>query len=164
PKTPRDYNQNATLIFHNNRSQYHYRKPTTLVDDQSAVICFPNNYHAPNDEEGVARVTFMANYNLWSKLEREQYLEQKEIVFNQAKSLVTKYFGTEPTINYQDTFSPTTVVRYTSHHSGAVYGSPNKTRDGRTDINGLVITGTDQGRSEERRVGKECRPRWEAEQ
>lgn len=145
PKTPRDYNQNATLIFHNNREKYHYRKPSTLIDAQSAVICFPNNYHTPNNEEGVARVTFMANYEQWAKLEREQYLEQKEIVFNQAKNLVTKYFGSEPTINYQDTFSPTTVVRYTSHRSGAVYGSPDKTRDGRTDINGLVITGTDQG-------------------
>lgn len=142
---PRDLNQEATLIFHNNRNEYLYKKPQTLIDDQSAVICLPNNYHAPNNEEGVARVTFMANYDLWRALDKEEYLAQKEMVYEKAKSLVAQYLGKTPTINFQDTFTPTTVTRYTSHHSGAVYGSPDKTRDGRTDIEGLIITGTDQG-------------------
>ena len=47
--------------------------------------------------------------------------------------------------SFKDVFSPTTITRYTSRFGGAVYGSPDKTRDGRTAIDGLVVMGTDQG-------------------
>jgi len=143
---PRELGQNATLIFHNNRDQYLYQKPKTLIDDQSAVICLPNNYHDDNEfEEGIVRVTFMANNELWTNLSEEDYKAQKEIVSQKAKALVSTYFEKEATFIFDDTFTPKTVTRYTSHYAGAVYGSPDKTRDGKTAIDGLYITGTDQG-------------------
>lgn len=146
-ETPQELGQNATLIFHNNRSHYAYQRPDNLIDDQSAVICLPNNYHQGKGEEteGIARVTFMANNELWLALSEEEYKEQKEIVTQKAIALVAQYFDKSPSINFQDTFSPKTVTRYTSHYAGAVYGSPDKSRDGRTEIDGLIITGTDQG-------------------
>ena len=143
---PQDLGLSATLIFHNNRTNYEYKKPNTLIDDQSAVLCFPDNYHAPNDQEGVVRVTFMANNDLWAALPKEEYEKQKEVVTKKAYDLACHYLGGHtPQINFHDTFTPKTVTRYTGHHAGAVYGSPDKTRDGRTDIDGLIITGTDQG-------------------
>lgn len=143
---PRELGQNATLIFHNNRDQYLYQKPNTLIDDQSAVICLPNNYHDDNEfEEGIVRVTFMANNELWTNLSEEDYKAQKEIVSQKAKALVSTYFEKEASFIFEDTFTPKTVTRYTSHYAGAVYGSPDKTRDGKTAIDGLYITGTDQG-------------------
>src|SRR3989304_3473373 len=44
-----------------------------------------------------------------------------------------------------DMFTPTTIVRYTGHDNGAVYGAPGKHRDGRTHLKNLFICGTDQG-------------------
>lgn len=145
-ETPSELGQKATLIFHNNREKYLYQKPTTLIDDQSAVICLPNNYHQEDEfAEGIVRVTFMANNDLWTELSEEDYKSQKEIVSQKAKALVSSYFEKEPTFIFEDTFTPKTVTRYTSHYAGAVYGSPDKTRDGKTALDGLYITGTDQG-------------------
>ncbi|MBH47320.1 MAG: phytoene dehydrogenase [Halobacteriovorax sp.] len=146
-KTPNQLNQKATLIFHNNRDHYQYQKPEQLIDDQSAVICLPNNYHEGTSEfnEGVARVTFMANNEKWVSLSEEEYKREKEKVTAKAIALVSSYFNDSPEIIYHDTFTPKTVTRYTGHFAGAVYGSPDKSRDGTTATNGLIITGTDQG-------------------
>ena len=44
-----------------------------------------------------------------------------------------------------DVFTPRTVRKFTGHLNGAIYGSPIKRRDGRTDLENLFIIGTDQG-------------------
>ena len=44
-----------------------------------------------------------------------------------------------------DTFTPTTIKRFTSHINGALYGSPTKRRDGSTRFKNLYLAGTDQG-------------------
>jgi len=36
-------------------------------------------------------------------------------------------------------------VKYTGHFRGAIYGAPEKNRDGRTALSNLFICGTDQG-------------------
>ena len=44
-----------------------------------------------------------------------------------------------------DMFTPTTIVRFTGHDNGAVYGAPDKQLDGRTHLDNLFVCGTDQG-------------------
>ena len=44
-----------------------------------------------------------------------------------------------------DMFTPTTIVRFTGHDNGAIYGAPEKQLDGRTHLKNLFICGTDQG-------------------
>ena len=44
-----------------------------------------------------------------------------------------------------DMVTPTTIRRYTGHENGAVYGAPDKRRDGRTHLENLFLCGTDQG-------------------
>ncbi|AHF93777.1 phytoene dehydrogenase [Opitutaceae bacterium TAV5] len=44
-----------------------------------------------------------------------------------------------------DMFTPLTIVRYTGHAQGAIYGSPRKLRDGRTALGNVYLAGTDQG-------------------
>jgi phytoene dehydrogenase-like protein len=44
-----------------------------------------------------------------------------------------------------DMFSPGTIVRYTGHDNGAVYGAPEKQLDGTTHLDKLYLCGTDQG-------------------
>ena len=44
-----------------------------------------------------------------------------------------------------DMFTPGTIVRYTGHDNGAVYGAPDKQLDGTTHLDNLFVCGTDQG-------------------
>ncbi|MEY2879529.1 MAG: hypothetical protein RLZZ15_1909 [Verrucomicrobiota bacterium] len=44
-----------------------------------------------------------------------------------------------------DMFTPRTIARYTGHLNGAIYGAPEKIRDGRTALANVYLCGTDQG-------------------
>ena len=48
-------------------------------------------------------------------------------------------------IDFIDMFTPTTVRKFTGHANGAVYGTPQKVKDGATNVRNLYICGTDQG-------------------
>ncbi len=136
-----------TIVFYNNSNKYDYSRSETLFDSSSAVICCPDNYERENREgEGTYRVTFMANYDKWKALEKERYKEEKEVVYEHSLNLLKKLNPKfDSKVHFYDVFSPTTVERYTSHFDGTVYGSPDKTRDGRTEFSNLFIIGTDQG-------------------
>ncbi len=142
---PNDFD--STIVFYNDSSRYHYEGSKKLWDNRSAVVCCPDNYE-PGQREGPGclRVTFMANYEKFKALERSAYLEKKEEAYAEAMSIAKSLFNS---FNYniilKDVFSPTTVERYTWHERGCVYGSPDKTRDGKTPIENLFIIGTDQG-------------------
>ena len=137
----------STIVFYNNASQYTYRPASHFFDASSAVICFPDNYEPTAREgEGVVRVTYMANYQQWLQLERNAYDDKKEAVAQSALELVGNLTpGFAGKLLFKDVFSPLTIERYTWHLNGTVYGSIDKTRDGRTPVSGLYIMGTDQG-------------------
>ncbi len=146
PTRPRDYDLNTTIIFYNNSPKYYYKRPDSLFDGNSAVICLPNNFQNHNYGEGVYRITHMANYHRWKDLERKEYLQEKEKVFEFDKGLLAQLIPNfKDDILFKDVFTPTTIERYTGHFNGTVYGSPDKSRDGRTPIEGLNLCGTDQG-------------------
>jgi len=137
----------STIIFYNNQKHYSYRPATDYFDSRSAVVCFPDNYEIQKTEgEGMVRVTFMANYSQWRELNRTDYETKKEIVAESAlglvKHLVPQFDGK---LLFKDIFSPTTIQQYTWHFNGTVYGSTDKTRDGKTPVKNLFIIGTDQG-------------------
>ena len=79
-RRPSDFGIDDTIIFYNNDNQYHYRNPGTLYDSTSAVICFPNNFTKDDFDEGICRVTMMADFDKWSELERKDYLNHKSEV------------------------------------------------------------------------------------
>lgn len=137
----------STIVFYNNASKYAYRPAVDFFDSSSAVVCYPDNYETHKTSgEGTVRVTFMANYDQWKKLSREEYMMKKETVGNSAESLVKKLVPDfHGTLLFKDIFSPLTIEKYTWHINGTVYGSIDKTRDGRTPIPNLFIIGTDQG-------------------
>lgn len=145
-KKPSKWAEDSTIIFYNNNKTYSYRRPETLFDENSAVICFPNNFQEDDLNEGVIRVTNMANYDLWKRLDRATYKEEKERFCESALKIIKKCSPEfDATVNFKDAFTPLTIEKYTGHFSGTVYGSPNKLRDGRTPIDGLFLCGTDQG-------------------
>ncbi len=137
----------STIVFYNNSNKYSYRPAVNYFDSSSAVVCFPDNYETHNTSgEGTVRVTYMANYDQWKNLSREEYDMKKETVGNSAidlvKKLVPEFHGK---LLFKDIFSPLTIEKYTWHMNGTVYGSVDKTRDGRTPVPNLFIIGTDQG-------------------
>lgn len=141
-------NQNdSTIIFYNNAPKYSYKPAQDYFDETSAVVCFPDNYEPLKREgEGTVRITYMANYQNWKALQKEEYLEMKDIVGASALTLLQKLNPEfDGKLLFKDIFSPTTIERYTWHLNGTVYGSIDKTRDGRTPIKNLFIIGTDQG-------------------
>jgi phytoene dehydrogenase-like protein len=145
-KIPRE-DFDATIVFYNSKEVYSYQKPEKLYDNSSAVFCAPDNYEIENREgEGTYRITYMANFDKWNSFERDEYLEQKENVFEDSLKLTREIipnFNQE--ILFKDVFTPTTIKRYTWHKEGTVYGSTDKSRNGKTKYDNLYVIGTDQG-------------------
>lgn len=137
----------STITFYNNALKYAYRPARDYYDATSAVVCFPDNYEPLNTSgEGTVRVTYMANYPHWRELGRADYDAKKEGVAKSALELVKRLTPQfDGKLLFKDVFTPMTIERYTWHLNGTVYGSVDKTRDGRTPIKNLFIIGTDQG-------------------
>ena len=137
----------ATITFFNNSDKFNYRKPNALVDVSSGVICCPNNFNYESPlPEAMIRVTNMANYDLWNQLDEEEYKAQKAAWFETTLKETIKFVPDfRDSIVYSDVFTPKTIHRFTGHLNGAVYGTPNKTKTGRTHLENLFICGTDQG-------------------
>lgn len=149
-KKPKELGLDKTIIFYNNANNYHYQKPETLYDKRSAVLCLPNNFSFDDYNEGVYRLTMMANYDLWKELVdrpgKVEYKKMKEQVLKESLEIMkTQMKFDDADITFTDVFTPTTVERYTGHFGGCVYGTPDKSRDGTTPIKGLYLCGTDQG-------------------
>jgi len=137
----------TTITFFNNSDRFSYRKPGQLVDISSGVICCPNNFHFERPlPEAMVRITHMANYNLWNKLDEEEYRAQKAAWLETTLKEVVKFMPDfRRSIVYSDVFTPKTIYKFTGHLNGAVYGTPNKIKTGRTHLGNLFICGTDQG-------------------
>ncbi len=145
-KKPADEGIRDTIIFFNDDEKYYYQTSQNFCDYRSAVICFPNNFGYDDYDEGVIRATFIANFEKWNELDRANYLLKKKEVREQSLALIAKLFpGFNARLLYSDVFTPRTIMRYTGHIKGAVYGSTQKVRDGRTAFKNLFICGTDQG-------------------
>ena len=138
-----------TIVFYNESDEYLYEKAKDYFDGRSAVFCLPDNYHRDQkDGLGCIRVTYMANFDKWNDLksnDKQAYKEKKSEVLESATKLTKELIPNEFVSVFTDVFSPTTIKKYTNHYDGTVYGSIDKVRNGKSDIEGLHIIGTDQG-------------------
>jgi phytoene dehydrogenase-like protein len=144
-----------TIVFFNESERFTYRDPEGQVDTRSGIICFPNNFQYGKGRElpeGLFRVTCLANFNAWSGLPEETYRADKERWFAAVQESAKRFLppldpsdALEKATVARDMFTPTTVVKYTGHVRGAIYGSPVKNPGGRTALSNLYLCGTDQG-------------------
>ena len=143
-----------TVVFFNNSESFHWQKSEGLCDIRTGVICSPNNYKYDDSKadidrnlpDGVMRVTSLANFDKWSGLSEESYVAEKQRWFDRATQAAVRFVPDyRAHIIENDFFTPTTIRRFTSHDNGAVYGSPSKLLDGKTELENLFICGTDQG-------------------
>lgn len=153
-KQPADFGWDDTIIFFNTRERFHYAGVRDeLVDPTSGVICFPNNYQYGNGrqlDEGFLRITAMANHDRWCALNNADYLAQKEHWYAELQKVALSILPTSKLCLDQarianDMFTPRTVRKYTGHLNGAIYGAPDKIKDGRTHLENVYLAGTDQG-------------------
>ncbi len=141
-----------TIVFFNQGSEFEYRNSRETVDLRSGVICIPNNfeYGERSLDEGIVRVTCLANYDQWIGYEEDEYLNEK-VRWNERIWQSASQFMPPSSLEYEkeriawDMFTPKTVERYTWHARGAIYGSPSKMKDGTTEFDNLFVCGTDQG-------------------
>ncbi len=138
-----------TITFFNDSERFHWERPTgKFCDVRSGVICSPDNfkYDQPLDDGGTLRVTVLADHDRWRELPEDQYRLEKlrwfDRIFESASRFVPDLRGR---IVDSDMFTPNTIVRFTGHDNGAVYGDPDKQLDGTTHLPNLYICGTDQG-------------------
>jgi phytoene dehydrogenase-like protein len=138
---------NTTITFYNNSDRFDYRRPDKLVDVSSGVICCPNNFQFEKPlPEGMIRITNLANFDLWNRLAEKEYKAQKAAWLEATLKEVVKFVPDfRHSIIFTDIFTPKTIHRFTGHINGAVYGTPNKIKTGRTHLDNLFICGTDQG-------------------
>lgn len=144
---PAQVGYDETIVFFNDSPAFRWRKPDALCDVSSGVICSPNNFRYDRPmEEGTLRITCLANFDRWKALDEENYRLEKLRWYDRiAESAVRFVPDFRSRVVDTDMFTPTTIVRYTGHHNGAIYGSPEKRLDGTTHLDNLFICGTDQG-------------------
>jgi phytoene dehydrogenase-like protein len=145
PALPRD----RTIIFYSASRDFHYRKPSEPVDFSSGVICLPQNFaDLPDTEYREVRSTHLANYERWREIadNSQAYAAKKAETADQSKETLERIIGSfSPAIVFQDTFTPLTIERYTAKKEGAIYGNPEKIKDGVLGYDNLFLAGTDQG-------------------
>jgi phytoene dehydrogenase-like protein len=146
-KEPAKMGYDTTITFYNNSDRFNYRKPDKLVDVSSGVICCPNNFQFENPlPEGMLRITNLANFDLWNRLGAEEYKAQKAAWLETTLKEVVKFVPDfRDSIVFTDIFTPKTIHKFTGRINGAVYGTLNKIKTGKTHLDNLFICGTDQG-------------------
>lgn len=144
---PASLGLDRTAVFFNDSDRFVYGKPDDLIDRRSGVVCVPNHFEFEEPmSTGCVRLTALANYHRWARLAPDAYREAKIHCY---RGLVESALRFVPDFRARviatDLFTPATIHRFTGHHHGAVYGSPEKRYDGRTHLENLFICGTDQG-------------------
>ncbi len=144
---PRELGCDRSVVFYNDSPQFHWERPDDLVDIRSGVVCSPNNFlYDEPPAEGMLRITHLANFQRWQALPDPEYRLAKLRWYDRSAAAAVRFVPEfRHAVVAVDMFTPTTIRRYTGHENGAVYGSPQKRRDGRTHLENLFLCGTDQG-------------------
>ncbi|MFA6929486.1 MAG: NAD(P)/FAD-dependent oxidoreductase [Lentisphaeria bacterium] len=144
----KDFGLLACTIFRNLRPVFHYAPPANPVDYDCQVYCMPGNYAGCEQIPAACqlRMTHLANPTYWLNLSSEAYQRaKKEVLERQKEILSASWPRLVPAILSAEVMTPKTVLRYTGHLNGSIYGSPDKFSSGKCSRNNLFLCGTDQG-------------------
>ena len=146
---PSDLGHNETIIFYNETNDFVYAPPQEPCDVRSGIICSPNNFRYADDAqlaEGFIRITALANPDYWMSLPDDEYYPAKDEWTDKMLHSALRYLPDfRDHIVDTDAFTPRTIKKFTGHCRGAVYGAPHKVLDGKTHVEDLFLSGTDQG-------------------
>ncbi|OGV48370.1 MAG: hypothetical protein A2017_00495 [Lentisphaerae bacterium GWF2_44_16] len=142
---------NQTIIYYSDSEDFKFRKPDTLIDKSSGLICFPQNFKfkaEDNKPEFSIRISVPSNYELWNKTPVNEYRKTKAAACSEILRKAEELTGMkdiEKNAILTDTITPKTIYRYSGHLNGAIYGCPDKIKNGKTPFGNLFLCGTDQG-------------------
>lgn len=145
---PQELGHDQTIVFYNDSDVFSYEPPTEPCDVSSGIICSPNNFQYGDEklDEGRIRITALASPAGWINLPDDVYYPQKEEWCGKIVESALRFMPDfRSHVVDTDVFTPRTITKFTGHANGAVYGAPNKIRDGRTHLDNLYLCGTDQG-------------------
>ena len=117
-----------------------------LEEPSSFLVCVPSNY-VGMPEGNAFRVSTLTDSRFWlEQPSDEAYRAAKTEIARQCLTALRRHHPqlAEGAV-CSDVFTPRTFRRFTGHRNGALYGSPDKCRDGRTGWDNLRLAGTDQG-------------------
>ncbi len=143
-----------TIVFYNSGDRFDYAPAREPVDLRSGVICLPDNYHYAEKKppSPFLRAAAIADYSYWAGLGAEEYQRAKTQWSARLTEKALEWLlppvkpeTLERAALCQSVLTPRAIERYTGRLGGAVYGSPNKRKDGRTHLRNLYLAGTDQG-------------------
>ncbi len=144
-----------TVVFYSFEDKLRFGRPRGLVEDAAGVVCAPGNYAGADAGENYLKITQLASYPEWARLDAANYtFAKRQTAAGMAAALgklgivPVKARGDTKATRYgmfEDVFTPMTIERFTGHLEGALYGSPVKTRTGRTSCENLFLIGADQG-------------------
>ncbi len=151
-RQPRDFGLGDTIVFYNDSPNFDYSQPAELADLRSGIACSPNNYAYGSDGakidpcEGTLRLTALANYDRWTALSSAAYPQEKSHWYQKMLDSAARFLPDfRPHIVNHDVFTPVTIRRFTGHVGGAVYGTPKKRYDAKTQLDNVLICGAGSG-------------------
>ncbi len=145
-RPPAELGWETTIAFYNLAPTTIYGVPEGEIDAQSGVVCCPTNYRGNEEDTPMLRVTIPARPEAWIDGDAGDYDRRKRAASAAALDAAAAIGAdVRDHVIFQDAFTPRTIQRFTGHDNGAVYGAPTKRWDGRTEIEGLYLIGTDQG-------------------
>ena len=146
-REPQELGYDKSIVFFSTKQKFDYKVPEDLIDISSGVLCCSNNFKYPKPlKEGLIRLTNLASFEKWDSLARKDYIAaKKEWRGSALEQLFTFFPDFRDNVVFLDSFTPKTIKKYTGHINGAVYGSPEKNKNGKTSVKNLYICGTDQG-------------------
>ena len=77
-REPKKLGNDRTIVFYNDSEKFHWQRPDNdLCDIRTGVVCSPNNYEYSADDgnldDGVIRITTIADFDRWNGLDEKQY-------------------------------------------------------------------------------------------
>ena len=137
-----------SLLFASETDEFDFRPPHASIGYDSVLLCAPGNYQGCQDTPAanVLRLTRLASPDWWLGADETSYREEKQRVLEEQLGwLDARWPGLRTAVRQMSMATPRTILRFTGHVNGAIYGSHTKWRDGLTDIGNLFLIGTDQG-------------------
>ncbi len=131
---PRTLGCDRTIVFFNDSERFHWEKPDDLVDVRSGVVCSPEQLplRPPAGRGLAARHGAGQLRRLAPPLARGLPAGQANRWYERIMASAARFVRDfRSRIVATDTFTPTTIQRFTGHENGAVYGARTNARAAR---------------------------------
>lgn len=130
------------------QDSFNWRAPESRQAYHHLTLATSDNYAFPEPPRTHhLKIGCFQKGSLWLELDDDAYRTEKNRLQDKMLQELTRLFPEllDYPAEHHESMTPRTVMEYTSHFNGGIYGGPIKAFDGSTGIRGLAIIGNDQG-------------------